>query len=116
MAHITLFDRFGGVRQMAEHLSEPPSTVQSWKTAGRVPAGKQRLVLAKARDLDLPVTAEDVIYPFGYPRDEEEAAAGADAKKNIRIVLCAECDRRMDDPAVASCTDVGCPRAQAEAA
>lgn len=61
----TLFDKFGGIRPMAAHLGEPPSTVQSWKTAGRVPASHQPRVLEKALELGLAVTAEDVVYPLG---------------------------------------------------
>ena len=67
----TLFDKFDGVRPMAEHLSEPPSTVQSWKTNGRIPAHKQPGVLRKARELGLPVTAEDVIFPMGSGLDHD---------------------------------------------
>jgi hypothetical protein len=48
-----LFDRFGGIRPMAEALNERPSTVQSWKTAGRVPATKQPDVLARAGQLGI---------------------------------------------------------------
>ena len=61
----TLFDKFGGIRPMAAHLSEAPSTVQSWKNAGRVPAGHQHRVLAKASELGIPITAQDVVYPLG---------------------------------------------------
>ncbi len=61
----TLFDKFGGVRPMAEHLDEPPSTVQSWKTTGRVPAIKQQRVLEKAAELRIAITAEDVVFPLG---------------------------------------------------
>lgn len=61
----TLFDKFGGIRPMAAHLSEAPSTVQSWKNAGRVPAGHQHKVLTKACELGIPITAEDVVYPLG---------------------------------------------------
>ncbi|RIA37502.1 hypothetical protein DFR49_3387 [Hephaestia caeni] len=64
---MTLFDKFGGVRPMAEHLREAPSTVQSWKTSGRVPAGRQPAVLEKAQELGLDVTAEDVVFPLGRP-------------------------------------------------
>ncbi|MCU6454332.1 hypothetical protein LPN01_09595 [Sphingomonas sp. A2-49] len=60
----TLFDKFGGIRPMAAHLGEAPSTVQSWKNAGRVPAGHQHRVLQKAGELGLAVTAEDVVYPL----------------------------------------------------
>ena len=69
----TLFDKFDGVRPMAEHLSEPPSTVQSWKTSGRVPAHKQPAVLRKAQELGLPVTAEDVVFPLGRARDHDDS-------------------------------------------
>jgi len=71
----TLFDKFGGIRPMAAHLSEPPSTVQSWKTAGRVPAGHQHKVLVKAAELGIPVTANDVVYPLGFAAFAEQASA-----------------------------------------
>ncbi|WP_267348097.1 hypothetical protein [Sphingomonas sp. GM_Shp_2] len=61
----TLFDAFGGTRKMADTLGEAPSTVQSWKTAGRIPAGRQPAVFEKAAELDLGVTAEDIIWPMG---------------------------------------------------
>lgn len=69
----TLFEIFGGTRAMADRIGEPPSTVQSWKTTGRIPAGKQPLVLTKAEELGLPVTAELVIWPLG--RDCAEVPA-----------------------------------------
>ena len=65
MSDHSLFDRFGGTRKMADYLGEPPSTVQSWKAAGRIPAAKQPDVLSKAEELGLNITAEDVIYPLG---------------------------------------------------
>ncbi|WP_176484832.1 carph-isopro domain-containing protein [Sphingomonas ginsenosidimutans] len=71
----TLFDKFGGVRPMAEHLKQPPSTVQSWKAAGQVPAGHQRRVLARAAQLGLAVSAEDVVFPMGRDPIEQEHAA-----------------------------------------
>lgn len=73
----TVFDIFGGIRPMADHLSEAPSTVQGWKTAGRIPAGKQPDVLAKAEELSLDVTAEDVIFPL-RPRARFVAPVHAD--------------------------------------
>lgn len=69
----TLFEIFGGTRAMADRIGEHPSTVQSWKTAGRIPAGKQPHVLMRAEELGLPVTAEQVIWPLG--RTIEQAAA-----------------------------------------
>jgi hypothetical protein len=70
----TLFDKFGGIRPMAEHLSEAPSTVQGWKSAGRIPAGKQPAVLDKARELCIAITAHDVVFPLG-----EDGVADHDA-------------------------------------
>lgn len=63
----TLFECFGGARAMARALGEPVTTVQSWKDVCRIPAAKQPAVLEKARELALPVTAEDLIYPCGKP-------------------------------------------------
>ena len=52
---------------MAEALGEAPSTVQSWKSVGRVPASKQPAVLDAARLRGIEVSAEDVVFPFGRP-------------------------------------------------
>lgn len=74
----TLFDRLGGIRKMAELLGKPPSTVQSWKNAGRIPAQEQPLVLEKAKEAGVEVTADDVVFPMGVPdpapTDASEAA------------------------------------------
>lgn len=81
----TLFDKFGGIRPMAAHLGEAPSTVQSWKTAGRVPAGHQHRVLVKAEELGIAVTPTDVVYPLGSAasRSNEHAAVGSDRKCSV---------------------------------
>lgn len=69
-----LFARLGGTRAIAERLGEAPSTVQSWKAAKRIPAAKQPAVLDLGEDLDgNPITAEDVIFPFG--RSDVESAS-----------------------------------------
>jgi hypothetical protein len=59
-----LFDRFGGIRPMAQALGESPSTVQTWKKTGRVPSIKQPDLLEKASELGIAVTAEDVVFPL----------------------------------------------------
>jgi hypothetical protein len=61
----TLFERFGGIRPMADVLDEAPSTVQSWKNTGRIPAHKQPDVLSKGVALGLGITADDVVFPLG---------------------------------------------------
>lgn len=60
----TLFAKLGGTRKMAELLGEAPSTVQSWKTAERIPAHKQPLVLEKARAAGIEITADEVVFPM----------------------------------------------------
>lgn len=49
---------------MADAMNEAASTVQSWKTAGRISATKQPLVLEKAFELGLDVQPIDVIFPL----------------------------------------------------
>lgn len=61
---LNLFECFGGIRPMADKLSEKPSNVQSWKAAGRIPSGKQPGVLDAAAEFGLDVTPEDVIFPL----------------------------------------------------
>jgi hypothetical protein len=75
---VTLFDHFGGVRRLAMELGEPLTTVQSWKSAGRIPAAKQPSVLAAAKRLRLSVRAEDIIFPMGGEGSGQagEGAAG----------------------------------------
>jgi hypothetical protein len=51
--------KFGGVRAAAKKGGWAPSTVQSWKDAGRIPAKRQDEVLAAGRDLPEPVTIGD---------------------------------------------------------
>lgn len=65
----TLFDLFDGIRPMAKHLGERPSTVQDWKNHGRIPATKQPAVLRVARALGLTVDPLFIIFPLGIPDD-----------------------------------------------
>lgn len=73
-----LFERLGGIRGMADLLGKPPSTVQSWKNVGRVPAHEQPDVLAKAEAAGIAVTAQDVVFPMGLP-DAAPATESAEA-------------------------------------
>lgn len=67
-----LFVRLGGARKIADRLGEPPSTVQSWKAAGRIPAQKQPLLIERFAEIGITVSADDVVWPMGKP---ESAAA-----------------------------------------
>lgn len=58
-----IIQKFHGTRKMAALLNMPPSTIQSWKDAGRIPARKQSLVLHTARAASLDVTPADFFEP-----------------------------------------------------
>lgn len=63
--------KFGGVRKAAAKGGWAPSTVQSWKDVGLIPAQRQAEVLKAGSDLPDPVTAAD----FFEPEASDEAAA-----------------------------------------
>jgi len=69
-----LFTRLGGTRAMASLVGEAPSTVQSWKSAGRIPAHKQQGVITRVREAGHSITASDVVWPMGAPVAEQVAA------------------------------------------
>lgn len=72
-----LFERCGGIRPMAGIVDEAPSTVQSWKDAGRIPATKQPKVLEKVAAAGIRIVPEDVIWPLG--KDAERSAPSVEA-------------------------------------
>lgn len=53
--------RFGSVREAAQKIGRPPSVIQYWKTANRVPAGAQNEVLEAADRHGISVVAADLI-------------------------------------------------------
>lgn len=68
--------KFGGVRKAAAKGNWAPSTVQSWKDAGLIPAQRQQEVLKAGADLTDPVTAADFFEtPPASPEKPAEAAA-----------------------------------------
>lgn len=54
-----IINLFGGTRALANALDLPPSTVQSWKDAGLIPAKHQQTVLDKAIELGISLTPAD---------------------------------------------------------
>lgn len=54
-----IIEKFGGTRPAAEALGVPPSTVQSWKQSGVIPARRQPDVLKAARERNIPVAPAD---------------------------------------------------------
>lgn len=75
MAKPNLFELFGGTRKMALAMGEAPSTVQSWKATGRIPAHRQPAVLETARELGLEITADDIVFPMGADHDAPDTIA-----------------------------------------
>lgn len=63
-------DRFGGTRAMADAMGLPPSTIQSWKSVGFIPAQHQQRVWLAARERGIKLTADDII---GITRTEKAA-------------------------------------------
>lgn len=72
-------DAFGGVKKLSAAIGQPAHRVYRWKqkretggTGGLVPADAQGPILAAARRLGLPLTAEDLIdtrAPASVPED-----------------------------------------------
>lgn len=67
MYRSTLFDKFGGIRALADAVGVSASTVHSWKARGRVPARRQPAVLAAAQARRISLSIEDVVFPLGVP-------------------------------------------------
>lgn len=67
---------FGGTREAARKLDRPKSTVQSWKTKGRIPAHDQQHVLDRARIHGIPVT------PASFFEGESHPAADHNRSEN----------------------------------
>jgi hypothetical protein len=56
--------KFGAtVREQADKLDRPPSTIQGWKESGVIPARQQPHVLGRARALDIHLGPEDFFEP-----------------------------------------------------
>ncbi len=54
-----IVERFGGTRALARAIGKPPSTVQSWKDSGLIPAQHQAAVLAAAKKAALGLSTDD---------------------------------------------------------
>lgn len=71
-----IVDRLGGVRQAARLLNRPPSTIQSWKTSGFIPARHQAHVLDVAKREGITITPADLM---GVPVHKSGPSAGLEA-------------------------------------
>ncbi len=75
-----IIERFGGTRKAASRLGLPPSTVQSWKDAGRIPAKHQPDVLHAAQEDNLGLTEKD-FFPRPFDGGGKEASAAGAGKR-----------------------------------
>jgi hypothetical protein len=50
-----IIDKLGGTRRAAAILASPPSTIQSWKDAGFIPARRQEEVIRKAKEAGIEI-------------------------------------------------------------
>lgn len=62
----TAIEVFGGVRVMARAIGRDPASVCRWQQNGTIPANIQTKVLEAAKDLELDLTPEDIIYGRSY--------------------------------------------------
>ncbi len=69
-----IIDKLGGTRRAAALIGVPPSTVQSWKESGFVPARRQAHVLDVAAANGIELTASDFISPPAQPTQPQQAA------------------------------------------
>ena len=54
-----LIGKFGTQQALAEAAGVSQPTVAGWKISGFIPARRQPIILAAARDLDIPLTPAD---------------------------------------------------------
>lgn len=72
----SVFDKFGGIRPMAEKVGVPPSTVKSWDMALRIPRWRHDSILAAAaRHGHNNVSIDDLVNvrPSSRPRTDVAA-------------------------------------------
>lgn len=66
---------FGGIRPMARKIGKKPTTVGSWKVAGRIPSKHQDEVLAAAKGLGIGLKPAD-FFASADDATAEPAAPG----------------------------------------
>ncbi len=76
----SVFDKFGGIRPMAEKVGVPPSTVKSWDMALRIPPWRHDSILSAAAKFGhTNVSIDDLVnvQPSSRPRAAPDAQATA---------------------------------------
>ena len=65
--------KLGGTRKAAALLNQAPSTVQSWKRVGIIPAKHQRDILDRAKEAGIALTAAELVEATPRPQPEQVA-------------------------------------------
>ena len=109
MSPAKLIDALGGATAVARELGDPASTVHSWKRFNRVPRWRQPDLLKMA-------SAKGVAFD-GFPcADPAPAVQQPVPIRSSRTVVCAVCDKRLDDRTVRGCQWQDCPQSERWAA
>ena len=108
-ASVSLMERGGPV-------SLPVALAIEKLSAGRIDAGTLNADVAAAREAIGKGAAQN--WALSEAELATLPAPGADAPQDFdkRVILCAVCERRTDDPAVLGCTETDCPHAERNAA
>jgi DNA-binding transcriptional regulator YdaS (Cro superfamily) len=69
-----IIDRLGGTRRAAVLLSVAPSTVQSWKNAGFIPARRQAEIIEIANRNGIFLTADEMVGKANLENASQAAA------------------------------------------
>jgi hypothetical protein len=72
----SVFDKFGGIRPMANKIGLPSSTVNSWHAKRKIPAWRHDAILEVAKANGLHLTADELInLKTDNPAQREASAA-----------------------------------------
>ena len=55
-------EEFGGVRELARQIGRDAGSVSKWKKQGTIPTSIQKKLLEKAWELDLNISAHELIF------------------------------------------------------
>ena len=55
-------EEFGGVRELARKIGRDAGSVSKWKRQGTIPTSIQKKLLEKAWELDLNISAHELIF------------------------------------------------------
>jgi hypothetical protein len=104
---------------LAADIGEPGVKVRQWRNRNNIPSDYWPRIIEAAAKRGWVLEWKQFIRPAigdeGQTHDATSAInddAGGWWKEDERIVLCAVCERRTDDPTVRGCTAMDCPHSE----